>query len=140
MKRMFSMESFSLFLLLCVLLPAITVSAQDTRWNLVYQDEAAGTSWYIDTSIKLPSSDGAVRVWIREIYPEITLEVIKEIDCSEYIYRYVGCTRYTAERVPAGPCFDEGTFAVWIPVETDSPDEMLRDALCGGPENESRDQ
>lgn len=119
------------FSVVSLLLSAVMVSAQDTRWELIYDDEDTGITWNIDTRIVLPAPAEMKRVWIRELYPEMIYETIKEIDCFEDMYRYVGCTRYTLDKVPEGPCYDENIYAEWIPIEPESPDEILRDALCG---------
>ncbi len=124
--------------LICLFLATATVSAQDTRWELIYNDEDAGITWNIDTRIVLPGSAGIKRVWIREMYPENIYETLKEIDCSEYMYRYIGCTEYTLDKMPEGPCYDQSVYAEWIPIEPESPDELLRDALCGSSETNGK--
>jgi hypothetical protein len=50
------------------------------------------------------------------------------------MYQYIGCTKYTLDKMPEGLCYDESFYAEWLPIEPESPDELLRDALCGSSE------
>jgi hypothetical protein len=116
--------------ILLLLLNADSAAAPESRWKLIYSDEADGVSWHVDTKILLSGPDGTVRIWVREVFPEFTHEIMKEIDCSQYIYRYVGCTRYNADRVPEGSCFEDDFYDEWIDIVPESADEILRDEVC----------
>ena len=104
---------------LCLVGLASTPDAagKESRWQLIYSNDEQGISWYIDTKILFSGSDGIMRVWVREIYPGFSHEALNEIDCTDYLYKYVGCTRYNAKRLPEGSCFQDNFYNKWMVID-----------------------
>ncbi len=128
-----SVTIVSLSFLLLLLVMSLAAKADESRWKLIHSDHSddeAGISFYIDTKILFYISEENLRVWTREIYTDFSNESLKDINCPDYMYRNIGCTKYSENKEPLGPCYSEDTPNEWIDIEPESLEEKLHDAIC----------